>query len=121
MINTEKENIMKNHYEEYTYYIRSNVKYVLFDNFFFALRLKKYFLQPRQAKSESNKPLDLVFLQQRARRARVDSLRCYKTRGWYSKSARLGMNKNDITERKQFAAGTCNYVGESSRSGMTRQ
>ena len=34
---------MKNHYEQYKYYIRSNVQYVLFDNFFFRFAIKKIF------------------------------------------------------------------------------
>ena len=62
-----------------TYEVMYSMCYLI--NFFFALRLKKFCFLPRQGKSESNMPLNLVSSQEEARRARVESLRLYKTRG----------------------------------------
>ena len=92
---------------------------MLTDNFFFALRLKKIFFFTPAGEIRKQYAAGLSFFTRKSKtRARVESLRRCKTRGWYSKYARAGMDRNDITERlrKQYAAGTCKFVGERSRS-----
>ena len=60
MINTEKKKNEKNimNSTHITYEVMYNMCYLII--FFFAVRQKKYFFLPRQAKSESSTPLGLT-------------------------------------------------------------